>query len=107
MPGPEDYDIECQLSGGQARKLLSLCRKVGSVRITRHALEKADLTGHARIDIDNVLRSGACTEAGEWHEGHGQWRYRFHTPRFAVVVAFEKISSYVVVTFWEKKGGLK
>ncbi|MCC7071761.1 MAG: hypothetical protein IT383_10585 [Deltaproteobacteria bacterium] len=105
MTGPESYDVSKLLTGAQARKLLSYIVAKGTVVILPHARAAAGDDGKADVDIWNVLKAGQIHEPGEWNDQFAQWRYRFHTARFAVAVAFEETSSCVVVTFWEKKGG--
>jgi hypothetical protein len=104
MVGPEGYDVSTLLAGAQARKLLSSIIANGTVVILPHTRLAADDDGKADVDIWNVLKAGQIHEPGEWNGQFQQWRYRFHTVRFAVVIAFEETSSCVVVTFWEKKG---
>ena len=105
MSDPDAYDLTQSVPGPQARKLLSSILANGIVTIAPHAKAAASDDGRAEVDIWNVLRWGHIFEPGEWNEAWSQWRYRFHTARFCAVVAFEEISSWVVVTFWGKKGG--
>jgi hypothetical protein len=50
-----------------------------------------------RVDVVNVLRGGVV-EPGEHDKG--SWRYRVHTIRIWVVVAFNSESELVIVTAW-------
>ena len=52
-------------------------------------------------DVVNVLRNGTLTETGELVAT--TWRYRLHTERFCVVVAFRSVTELVLVTAWRKK----
>ena len=103
MPGAEAYDVSKQLTGAQARKLLSFVIANGTVVISQHARSAAGDDDKSDVDIWNELKFGQVFEAGEWNDNLQQWRYRFHTRRFAAVVTFDEISSCVVVTFWQKK----
>ncbi|OGQ21930.1 MAG: hypothetical protein A2138_20425 [Deltaproteobacteria bacterium RBG_16_71_12] len=105
MTGPESYDVSKLLTAAQARKLLSYIIANGTVVILQHAKDAAGDDGKADVDIWNVLKAGQIHEPGEWDDKFAQWRYRFHTARFGVAVAFEEKSRCVVVTFWQKKGG--
>ncbi|MBK6685943.1 MAG: hypothetical protein IPG45_15830 [Deltaproteobacteria bacterium] len=52
-------------------------------------------------DAINVLRAGRIHEPAEF-EG-ASWRYRCHTVRFCVVVAFDGATRSIVVTAWRKQ----
>lgn len=49
-----------------------------------------------------MLGAGQMHEPGELE--HSSWRYRIHTPRMCVVIAFDEVTRWIVVTAWEKKG---
>lgn len=52
-------------------------------------------------DIENTLRGGVC-RPGEWNAQHAEWRYRFETSKFVVVVAFDEVESCIIVTTWRR-----
>jgi hypothetical protein len=54
------------------------------------------------VDCVNVMRAGAVTEPADFERG--TWRYRIHTNRICVVVAFRSETEIVVVTAWRKRG---
>ncbi|MEL6195937.1 MAG: hypothetical protein AAFZ38_00390 [Myxococcota bacterium] len=100
----EDYDVSEQLTNIQARKLMSFILNTGgSVVFRRHALEELRKDGCSEADARNVLRNGWLepNEVGELR--NETWRYRFHTHRMCVVVAFDTVTRCIVVTAWEKK----
>ena len=84
-----------------ARKLLSFVLQYGTVRFTRHAREELAADGRTERDAVNVLRGGQIHEAAEWVAD--SWRYRVHTARMCVAVAFDSATETVVITAWEKK----
>jgi hypothetical protein len=65
-------------------------------------LARRELAKDQMIEQDaiNVLRAGRFDPA-EWE--NGDWRYRVHTQRFCVVVAFDSETLAVVVTAWRKR----
>jgi len=85
----------------EARKRIQEISRDGVVVFSRHAeeeLAKDDLTA---VDARNVLRAGKILEEPEWV--NGTWRYRVHTARMTVVVAFVSEASLRVITAWRKK----
>jgi hypothetical protein len=91
----------------EARRLLTRLYLV-SLGFSGHArreMEKDDVT---EPDVTNVVRCGRIHEEAEFE--NGSWRYRVHTSRFCVVVAFrgldeedESARGVVVVTVWRKR----
>jgi hypothetical protein len=97
-------DVTARLPQNQARKVVAKVLAQGVVRISRHAREEManDRLGPIdQGDVNNVLRLGQMTEPCELK--NGTWRYRVHTERFCVVVAFRSEEELVVVTAWRKK----
>lgn len=52
------------------------------------------------VDASNVLRAGQIREEGE--EENGTIRYRVHTERMCVVIAFRSTTTVRVITAWRK-----
>jgi hypothetical protein len=73
--------------------------------LSRHAQDEMRADNLATGDVLCVLRGGEITEPAELE--NGSWRYRVHTRRLCVVVAFERDENdelLVVVTVWRKGG---
>lgn len=88
------------LSPLDAKRLIREILAGGEVVSSRHAsveMEKDDLT---MVDCVNVLRGG-IVEPAEWE--NGTWRYRAHTQRIWVVVAFRSAKRLAIVTAWRLK----
>ena len=97
-------DVTRCLPQNQARKLVAVILATGTVTVSRHAVDEmvADRLGRiAQTDVNNVLRLGRIVEPGELEKG--TWRYRLHSNRFCVVVAFRSGDELVVVSVWRKK----
>ena len=94
-------DVARRLGRSQARKLVSKILASGTVTFTHHAREELAKDDMTLNDAANVLAGGRMTEEGE--QEHGTWRYRLHTQRMCVVVAFRSEAELVVVTAWRKK----
>lgn len=101
MPPLEELDVSAELEPAQVRKLLSHILRTGRVVFWQHALDALKDDGRTERDALNVMRAGQIYEPGEWRNEF--WRYRVHTARMCVVVAFESTSMTLVVTAWEKK----
>lgn len=54
----------------------------------------------AAVDVVNVLRAGAYSEA-EWK--NGAWRHHAFTQRITVVVEFESEVELTVITAWRNQ----
>lgn len=108
-PAPHDsvasmVDVTRCLLQNQARKLVAAILARGTVTPSRHAIDEmaSDRLGRiAQTDVNNVLRLGRIIEPGELE--NGTWRYRVHTNRFCVVVAFRSEGELVIVSVWRKK----
>jgi len=97
-------DVTAPLPQNQARKLVASILAAGTVTLSKHAIGEManDQLGRiAQTDVNNVLRLGRITEPCELEKG--TWRYRVHTNRFCVVVAFRSGDELVVVSTWRKK----
>ena len=84
----------------EAKALIRSILTVGSVMWSRHALDEMARDEHGeitRVDVVNILRGGVV-EPGELERG--SWRYRVHTIRIWVVIAFNSETELVVVTAW-------
>ena len=96
-------DLTSPMPQTQARKHLSLGLTHGTVVFSTHALRELKADGMENNDALNVLRAGQITEPAEFQDV--SWRYRVHTPRFCVVVVFERDDDdelVIVVTGWRK-----
>jgi len=83
----------------KARDLARFILEHGLTSIRGHVLdemkkEKPPLT---QVDVTNVIRAGAY-QAPEMEKG--TWRYRIHTQRIAVVIAFRSERELRAVTAW-------
>ena len=67
----------------------------GEVVSSKHAAEEMRKDNLTMVDCINVLRGG-IVEPGELERG--TWRYRVHTERIWVVVAFRSETRLTVVT---------
>jgi hypothetical protein len=84
-----------------ATRLVKQIIRNGDVSWSDHVKEellKDDLTTG---DCLNVLRAGAVTESADLERG--TWRYRVHTNRMCVVVAFRSECELRIVTTWRKR----
>jgi Domain of unknown function (DUF4258) len=73
----------------------------GEVVSSRHAKQELANDALTMMDAMNVLRAGKIVEEAELE--NGTWRYRVHTERMAVVVAFLSESKLKIITAWRKK----
>jgi hypothetical protein len=96
----DDINTDEPLPQARARKLLSYILKNGTLVFSGHARREMVADGMDEQDVVNVLRGGRIHEPCEF-EG-GSWRYRCHTPRFCVVVAFDGATRTIIVTAWRK-----
>lgn len=95
-------DINLPMDGGQAGKLIRQCLSArGAISFSFHALDEMAADNMTEVDAVNVLRGGKIFEPAEFHKW--SWRYRVHTTRFCVVVAFRSEFEIRVVTGWRKK----
>lgn len=87
-----------RLKPTEAKKLIRSIVKDGFVSYARpHAIERLEKHGMSTVDCLNVLRGGTVKEA-EYESG--EWRYRVHTGKMAVVVRFEDDTELMIVTAW-------
>lgn len=73
----------------------------GDIVSSRHAKQELANDDLTIVDARNVLRAGKITEEAELE--NGTWRYRVHTERMTVVVAFVSESKLKIITAWRKK----
>lgn len=85
------------LPPAEVRKLVREILKTGTLRWSTHGLSEMAADRLENVDVVNVLRGGIA-EPGEWE--NGSWRYRVHTQRIYVVIAFRSKDVAVVVTAW-------
>ena len=90
-------DAEEPLSPPDARRLVLDILADGEVVSSRHAAEEMAKDELTLVDCINVLRAGVVEPA---ELERGTWRYRVHTRRIWVVVAFRSKTRLVVVTAW-------
>jgi len=88
------------LSPPEARRLILEILAGGEVVSSRHAADEMGNDDLTMVDCVNVLRGG-IVEPGEFE--NGSWRYRVHTQRIWVVVAFRSEKRLVIVTAWRSK----
>ena len=80
-----------------AKKFLQKILVEGQVRFSGHSLEEMKKDNLTTQDCLNVLRGGVV-EPPEFRDG--TWRYRVHTARIWVAVAFRSETACVVVSAW-------
>jgi hypothetical protein len=89
------------LDPASATSRIHAIARTGDIAWTRHVEGEMAADGLTSVDCVNVLRAGAVREPADLERG--TWRYRVHTNRICVVVAFRSESELVVVTTWRKK----
>lgn len=87
------------LSAVDARKLAKEIIVTGFVGFTSHAEKEMAKDNLNAIDVSNVMRGGAYSEA-EWE--NGAWRHQAFTQKIVVVIEFESESELTVITAWRK-----
>ncbi len=87
------------ITAAEARKLAKEIIENGNVMFVFHAEERMAEHNLSAVDVVNVLRGGAYTEA-EWE--NGAWRHHAFTQRIEVVIEFENESELTVITAWRK-----
>ena len=88
------------LNPPEARRRIQEILSRGEVVSSRHATQEMAKDDLTIIDCINVLRGGVV-EPAEWE--NGSWRYRVHTQRIWVVVAFRSEKRLVIVTAWRTR----
>jgi hypothetical protein len=98
----KDVDLTTRLGKIQVQKLIKriLTESTSLIAFTSHARKEMASDSMDALDVLNVLRAGHVFEDGEFE--NGSWRFRVHTERFCVVVAFRNPHQLVVVTAWRK-----
>ena len=91
------------LAPPEAKRLAITILENGTVTIDpAHATPRMSERSVTMQDIENTLRGGVCQPA-EWSDRFAEWRYRFETSRFGVVITFEDEENALVVTVWRRK----
>jgi hypothetical protein len=85
----------------RATALIHRIIRDGQVAWSQHAIDEMRKDKLTTVDCTNVLRAGAVTEPADLERG--TWRYRVHTQRMCVVVAFRSDEELVVITVWRKR----
>lgn len=88
------------LTPAAARRRIREILASGEVVSSRHATQEMADDDLTMVDCINVLRSGVVEPA---ELEHGSWRYRVHTQRIWVVVAFRSETRIVIVTAWRTR----
>lgn len=88
------------LSPPEAKRLIRNILADGEVVSSKHANDEMGKDDLNMLDCVNVLRGGVV-EPAEFERG--TWRYRVHTLRIWVVVAFRSERRLVIVTAWRAK----
>jgi hypothetical protein len=88
------------LSPPQARRLIQDILARGEVVSSKHATDEMAKDALTIIDCVNILRGGVV-EPAEWE--NDSWRYRVHSQRIWVVVAFRSEERLIIVTAWRSK----
>jgi hypothetical protein len=87
------------LTVAEVARLASVSQRTVWYDIAARRLPAVRKDGLTRVDVVNVLRGGVV-KPGEYERG--SWRYRIHTIRIWVVVAFNSGTELVIVTAWRK-----
>lgn len=85
----------------EALKHIQEIRQNGSIVYSGHAKKEMAEEGITTLDVVNVLRCGKIKEEAELE--NGTYRYRVHTVRMCVVVAFADKRELRIVTAWRKQ----
>lgn len=83
------------------RGLVKRIVREGEIAWSGHARDEMRKDNLDTGDCLNVLRAGAVREPPDFERG--SWRYRVHTSRICVVVAFRSATELAVVTAWRKR----
>lgn len=84
-----------------ATALIHAIARDGHIAWRDHAFREMAADNLETLDCMTVLRAGAVREPADLEKG--TWRYRVHTNRLCVVVAFRSETELTVVTTWRKK----
>lgn len=89
----------------QARKLVTEIanKHPANIQFSRHALQELENDDLVVSDILNVIKSPDAKIIGEGEYEKSSYRYRLETNRIMVVISFDTLTSFVVVTVWRKK----
>lgn len=84
---------------GQVKRLLAEVVRGGDVTFTAHCQIRMKERSITAVTVMNVLERGRVREGTE-HFAHGmlEWRYAVETERYRVVIAFDALTSVVVIT---------
>src|SRR5436190_21074644 len=91
------FELREPLSPEDAKRLIRAILDNGTFRLARHAASEFAADDLTTVDCVHALRGGVVGPP-EWE--NGSWRYRVHTGRICVVVAFRSAMALVVVTAW-------
>ena len=89
------------LNAHDATRLIHTIAREGDVGWSHHGREQMQARTMTAGDCLNVMRSGVVTEPADLISG--TWRYRIHTQRMSVVVAFRTDTELTVVTAWRNR----
>jgi hypothetical protein len=88
------------LASSDAKRLIREILGAGEIVSSRHATDEMSMDGLTMVDCINVLRAGIVEPA---ELVRGTWRYRVHTQRMWIVVAFRSERRLVIVTAWRSR----
>lgn len=89
------------LAPDDATRLIKKLVREDAVSFSIHAGQEMLKDGLTTVDCANVLRAGVVNEPADFERG--TWRYRVHTNRLCVVVAFRSEAELRIVTAWRKR----
>jgi hypothetical protein len=89
------------LTPDAATALIKTIIREGQVTWSQHASDEMRADDPTMVDCVNFMRAGAVSEPAEFIRN--TWRYRIHTPRIYVVVAFRSEQELAVVTAWRER----
>ena len=87
--------------GREAKKRIREILSDGNLVVWGHARQEMAKDALSMLDVEHVLRAGLVEEPAEFEKG--EWRYRFRTPKIAVIVSFDSETEAHVVTAWRYK----
>lgn len=88
------------LKPADAKRLAREIFEDGQVELSSHAIDEMRNDGLQTADWLNLVRAGVF-EAAEYI--NREWRYRIHTSRICIVIAFVSAERLKIVTAWRVK----
>ena len=84
----------------EAKALAREIFESGFVEVSAHAIDEMRKDGLETVDCVNLVRAGVFEPAEYVNR---EWRYRVHTSRMCIVIAFRSAARLRIVTAWRIK----